>query len=726
MEIYKDKNYSASERAKNLLSLMTLDEKIDQLHVVNPEEHMQALKEGKCEHEFGIMFPMRSQFETFTHKLQSHATEETRLRIPVLFCVEGLHGFSYFGSTIFPQNVGLGCSFNEKLSEEVGKETARAAASRGIRCVFAPVVDVARDPRWGRTQESYGEDPYLIGKCASSYVRGLQSQGVAATLKHYIAYSIPENGLNMSAAHVGEREIREMFLPPYEECIKAGAKCIMPAYNEIDGVPAHASKKWLKDVLRGELGFEGVLISDWGGIIFLNNFHHIADCDWKAGKMAMEASVDVEAPDYFGYNDNFKEKVRSGEISEALVDECVLRVLKLKFELGLFDGRDSWKKQPIHTKKSAAIARKAAEQSIVLLKNDGILPLDIRKKQKIALIGPNAKRVQMGDYCFSAGHPYGISLYKALSEKLGEDNLLYAMGSNIVKRYEDELENAVETAKNADVVILALGDNSIAEGGGGVAGVDGTRNLKEPITDGEGFDVSSLELPNSQKELFERIAAIGKPIITVMFTGRARVIVNEYNRSAAFVQAWYPGEQGGYALADILFGDVNPSAKLSVSFPRSEGHLPCNYNHRVSSRGKMYRKPGTPENPGYDYVFSSPTAFLPFGFGLSYTKYEYSNLKVRVIGDAQAEVSVKVSNVGERDGEEPVLVFLKRLFSESVPYEKELKAFRRVKLKAGESKNVCFTLDRSAFIVIDEQYRKKVEHGKHFVLVGDQKAEFTV
>lgn len=284
------------------------------------------------------------------------------------------------------------------------------------------------------------------------------------------------------------------------------------------------------------------------------------------------------------------------------------------------------------------------------------------------------------------------------------------------------MEQAIAAAKDADVVVLALGDNSLFEAGG----VGGVVETAEVLTDGEGFDVASLEIMDCQKELFDKVSALGKPLVTVMYTGRPRVIVKEFEKSNAFIQAWYPGEQGGNALADILYGDVNPSAKLSVSLPRSDGHIPCYYNHHLSARGALYKKPGSLEKPGRDYVFDAPDAFLSFGYGLSYTDYKYSNLRVKVVGDAQVEVRVTLENVGQRDGEETVLVFLRSVYSETVPCVKALKAFKKVALKAGQKKTVKFTLDSSAFTIIGRDYKKKINYGEHFVMVDDLKVGFKI
>ena len=736
MEIYKDENRSLEERADHLLSLMNLDEKIDEMHLYNDpdvrwKELQNAEKSGKkVDHNFGFIFRLEKKYESFLPTLKAHSLKNTRLGIPLLACGEGLHGFLYEGAVIFPQNIGLACAFNEEIAYEIGKEVGRAARSRGIRMIFAPDIDLAREPRWGRTQETYGEDPYLIGKLGAAYVRGIQSEGVAATLKHYIAYSMPENGLNLSGAHIGEREIRETMLPQYEECVAAGAFAVMPAYNEIDGEPLHSSKKWLKNVLRDELGFDGTIISDWGGVMWNKTFHRMAKSAAEAGKYAIEAGVDVEAPDYYGYGDDFKEAVRRGEIPEAFVNKAVKNILKLKLKLGLFEEKEadfSKKHAPIRTKKGVFLAKKAAEQSITLLKNDGFLPLCAAKKQKIALIGPNAAVAQVGDYCAGLNHKYSVSPLQGLVEKIGEENVIYAAGCGVATRNEVLLTAAVNAAKNADLVVFVLGDNlgnKISEVGG--TGGGGSVCIKNPTTNSEGFDVHSLQLPACQKELLRAVKETGKPIVTVLYTGYPRVIKEEFEASNALIMAWYPGEQGGNALAEILYGEVNPSGKLAVSLPQSDGHIPCHYNHRVSSRGAFYRQPGSEEKPGRDYVFASPDAFLPFGYGLSYTKYEYEKIAVKIMGRARAEVKVTLKNAGERDGEETVLLFLKREYAEVVPLEKELKGFRRVKLKAGQRKTVTFVLDEQAFTIIGRDFKKHLNFGKHFVFAGNLKREFTI
>lgn len=722
MSIYQDRRYSIDERAQDLLSLMTVEEKIAQMHVHNNLAQLaKDIDEGKVNNLFGVLFDVRATDKKIIDKIQKYALEKTRLGIPLLLCGEGLHGFLYPKATIFPQSIGLSCSFNEKLVEDVAKVVGQEAYSLGTRQLFVPNLDLARELRWGRVQEDYGEDPYLVGKLGSACVRGIQASGVAATLKHYVAHGMPENGINLSSVHMGEREIRELMLPPFEECLKAGAMSVMPAYNELDGTPMHASKKWVNDVLREELGFDGTVISDWGGVAMLNSFHQTAQTSLEAGKQAINAGVDIEAPEYYGYGDKFLNAVKNGEIDEKLVDRAVLRILKLKFKLGLFDGKAiSSGRQKFHSAKSVRLARKAAEQSIVLLKNDGVLPFS-DKKQKIALIGPNAKTAQIGSYSYFPTDENLISLYEGLKRRVGEENLFYAKGCDLANDNEVELKRAVAAAIAADVVILALGDNSNFYGGVGW----GNEEIVEPVTCGEGFDMHYLELPAAQRKLFNELAKTGKKIVLVLYSGRPQVIVDEYERSSAVLQAWYPGEQGGIALTDILFGDVNPTGKLTVSFPRSTGHLPCYYNHRTSARG-YYKKPGTPQTAGRDYVFSHPSAFLPFGYGVGYVPFAYQWVRSKNLSGGGVEIRVKLSNLGDKEAEESVLVFLSCQYCEVVPYKSQLKAFKRVRIGAGKSKTVRFVLDESAFYYVNHDMQKKVAKGKYTVRVADQETTFEI
>lgn len=733
--IYKNPAYSAEERANDLLSYMTLEEKLEQMHCMHKADYLpemasdiydayHAIKAGKePKNFFGALFNLAGIPKKIIDTLQRYALEKTRLGIPILVLGEGLHGLVYQGGTRFPQNIGLGCSFNDKMAEEIGKVIGYEAYTNNFRQLFAPNVDVIRELRWGRVQENYGEDQYLVGKMGSAYVRGLQSQGVAATLKHYLAYGMPENGLNLSAVHIGERDIREEFLPPFAACIEAGAKSVMPAYHTLDGIPVHASKYWLDDVLRGELGFTGTTVSDWDAVLQFKLWHCTTDDPEEAGKMSIRAGLDIEAPTFYGYGEEFKKAVERGEVDEKLIDRAVLRVLKLKFELGLFDGKALGTRARTKNKKSLALARKAAEQSIVLLKNDGLLPLK-KDGKKVGVFGPCARFAPLGGYTYyPLGDTTPKTIYDGLTEHIGEENVLFAQGSGLIKTSDALLAEAKAIAEQSDILILACGDSSRVRDGGQCRDIG-----KEPVLCGENYDLHDIRIPEAQRRLFELLKATGKPLILTLFTGRPNVIVDEFEQSNAVIQAWYPGEMGGLALADILYGDVNPTGKLCVSFPRSNGHLPCHYNHRRSARGNFWKMAGSIENPGRDYVLSSPKAFLNFGYGLGYVPITYHSVKARKIDELTVEAKVTLSNDGDRDTEESVLLFVSCRFSNCVvtPYEKLLKAFRRVKLKAGEKKTVKFVLDKSAFSYIDEDMKTNYAHGEYVLSAGDQRANVNV
>ena len=718
---YQDKKYSFEERAKDLLSLMTVEEKVNQMHVYeNAEQVAAALQKGEFV-PFGGLFNVTAIPADKIREIQENIINKSRLHIPLIVYGEGLHGLIHPNATVFPQIIGLSCSFDTELVEEMAKEIGRQAIKRGFNQLFAPNLDLARELRWGRVQETYGEDGFLAGELGSAYVRGVQSQGVAATVKHFVAHGTPENGLNLSSVHIGEREIRETMLPQFKNCLSAGASSVMPAYHELDGDPMHANKHWLKDVLRGELDFNGTVISDWGGIFMLRDMHHVAKDAYESGKLAINAGVDIEAPDYFGYGDEFKKAVERGDIPMEKIDDAVYRILLLKFRLGLFDKQEFDFSDDLRTEKNVALSLKAAKESIVLLKNDGTLPL--KKGVKIAVIGPNGDKIQLGNYTYTEGDILAndkiyITPYKGICNEFGKENVKFAFGCRYNTYSEEDIARAEEIAKDSDVVIMALGDNSVFFGGVGWG--NGDDKITEPVTCGEGFDVTSLELTAPQKTLLDRIAKLGKKTVLVMCSGRPMAITEEFAKSNAVIEAWYAGEQGGRALAEILSGKVNPSAKLTTSFPRSTGNTPCNYNHRVSARGCWYKKAGSIENPGRDYVFESPTALLPFGYGLSYTTFCYGEPKAKVT-DKGVSVEFTLKNTGDRDGTEIALLFVKKRTAKFVPYEKELKAFKRVPLKSGEEKRVTLFIDKNELRFIDDDFTEKDFHGVMDLLLADKK-----
>lgn len=717
--MYKNKDLAPEVRAKDLLSKMTLDEKLMQMRMQwKVNEFYQNVKEngGEPTEEFapnGSSFTCPESLETID-TLQDYYLNKTRLGIPLLHHYEALHGLIHPKTTRFPQCAGLAGSFDPEKIKKMGEIIGREAEAYGVRQVYAPNVDISRDPRWGRTQETYGEDPYLSGEMGAAYVKGVQSNNVAATVKHYIAYGVGEGGLNIAPAHIGEREIREVMLEPFKKCIDAGVMAVMPSYNEVDGVPLHASKKYLRDILRGELGFEGVTASDFSGAEMLYKIQHIAPDRLTVGKRALEAGLDIESPYPFGYGDEFKQAILDGEIDMELIDEAVLRVLTLKFKLGLFENPYTKPElvAQVHNEEAVKLALELDEESILLLKNDGLLPLNEKKVGKVAVIGNNAKDSTLGNY--TKFNENCVSFYEGMVNRLGEENVLYSRGCNPLTYTDKMIKDAVDTAKAADTVFLVIGDCNT--GTGGLPGQDQDESIRYEATVGEGYDVHTLRLTPSQRVLFDEIVKLQKPTLLVFYGGRPYALEEDVEKVNAFMFCWGGGEQNGNAFANLIFGDKSPSAKLSYSFPKSTGRIPCYYNHKVSARG-YYRKPGTLEEPGRDYVWATPEAWMSFGYGLSYTKVEYTDLKAEVLENGNVKASVTVENVGDYDINESVLLFVKALWCPITPFEKRLRKFAKVQLKKGEKKTVEFLLTDEDFSYIDEDYKTTKWNGEHKLLV---------
>lgn len=700
------------ERAKKILLQMTLDDKILQMSIYGDlnKAYAEFKENGKIELRAGTF--RNPKEEKNLNELQDYCVNKTKLGIPLMPATESLHGVNDIDATVFPQCAGLGGSFDREAIGEMADIIGNEARAKGIRQVYAPCVDIPRDPRWGRLQESYGEDPYLVGEMGAQYVKGVQKHNVAACAKHFIAYGVPEGGINLAPAHVGEREMREVMLEPFKKLIDAGVMSIMPSYNEIDGEPVHGSVKYLRTLLRDELGFDGVVVSDYGAVGFLHSFQKTAKDDLEAGKMAINAGVDIEAPTIFGYGKNFKKAVLNGEIDEKLVDEAVLNILVLKLKLGLFENpyADSERIKQMHSKQAVDLALRLDEESILLLENDGMLPLDEKKIGKVAVIGNNGKESSVGDYIDRT--PNCVDFYSGMVNRLGADRVLYSKGCNPVSYTDDMVFDAIETAKIADVVFLVLGDQAAV--GGGIAGA---AEKNKEITCGEGFDMHTLDLPPSQKKLFDEITKLNKPTILVLYAGRPYTLEQDINKVNAFMFTFGGGEQSGNAFANLIFGDKSPSAKLSVSFPKSVGHIPCYYNCKPSARGTLYRRHGSIEKPGRDYVLSSPNAWYPFGYGLSYTTLNYSNLTVEKLENGNVKVSVDVENIGEYDIFESVLLFVKALYAPVTPFVKRLRNFTKVYLKSGEKKTVDFLLTQDDFTYVDLNFKTTVLNGQYKILI---------
>lgn len=721
MEKYKDINLSPKERAEDLLSRMTLEEKLLQMNTFRWEvaETNQDIKDGKDVKVCGAVFhgPKNADDLKF---LQDYCIEKTG--IPTMVVSDGIRGLCCEDSTVFPQSAGIGGSFNCENVEKMADVMGREARAIGIRQLYGPNIDIQREPRWGRTQESYGEDPYVVGEMGASFVKGLQKNDVAATLKHFIAYGVPEGGINLAPAHIGEREIREVMLEPYKKGIEAGAMSVMPSYNEIDGIPVHASKKYLRQILRDEMGFDGMTISDYGGVEMLETMHGVATDKCDAGRLALEAGVDMEALAIWGYGEDLKKAIERKEIDEKLVDEAVMRILIMKFKLGIFENPYAIPEnmKNINNKEAKELSAKMEEEATLLLENDGILPLDEKSVGKIAVIGNNAKDTFLGDYVTKK--PWCVDFYDGMVNRLGKDKVLYARGCNPISGSDEMVKEAVETAKQADTVFLVLGDN--ASSGGGVPGLE--VKLDREITCSEGYDNHDLNFPKQQKKLFDEIVALGKPTVLVLYAGRPYTIMEEVKKVNAFMFSWGGGEESGNVMARLIFGDVTPSAKLSVSFPQSVGHLPCYYNYKISARGRWYKEPGSYENPGRDYVLSSPEPWYPFGYGLSYTNLEYSDLKVKKTGETDVKVSVSVENKGNYEISESVLLFVSALRCPITPFIKRLRKFDKVNLKPGEKKNVELNLSKEDFTYIDFDYKEAVCKGKHKIAIENLECEVEI
>lgn len=659
----------------------------------------------------------------FANTLQKFFVEETRLGIPVIFHEECLHGLVAKNATSYPQPIGLAATFNPELIEAIYTATADEMRSRGAHQALTPVLDVARDPRWGRVEETFGEDPYLISKMGLAAIKGFQGDGsfkdkkhVIATLKHFAAHGQPESGSNCGPANFSERVLRDTYLFPFKEAVQKGkALSVMASYNEIDSVPSHANKWLLKDLLRDEWGFKGYVVSDYYAITELNYkedslSHSVAKDKDEAALLATQAGVNIELPDPDCYP-NLVRLVQDGKIDESILDELVSVLLKYKFQLGLFD--DPYV-DPILVQndekldKNRKIALNAAHEVITLLKNENdLLPLKLKKGSTLAVIGPNADRKLLGGY---SGKPkYYTTVLEGIKEKVGNDiNVLYSEGCKITidgswdedvvtpSNQEEDLksiEQAVEVAKKADVLVLAIGENEQT-----------SREAWSKIHLG---DRASLDLVGMQNELVKAILNTGKPVIAILFNGRPNSISYIQENVPAILECWYLGQESGYAIADVLFGDYNPSGKLPISIPRSVGHIPCHYNYKPSARR--------------GFLFDDISALYPFGFGLSYSKFGFSNLKLEkstIHRNESTRVLVDVKNSGKYAGEEVVQMYVRDLFSSVTRPVKELKGFRKIHLEPGESKTVTIEIlpEHLSFTNINKEYT--VEPGDFEIMVG--------
>lgn len=731
-QTYKDPNASIDERVEDLLGRMTLEEKIAQMNMNGMGEYRQL------PHGAGVVespFISVQEIARMSSETKRYARENTRLGIPPIQIGECLHGQLAMGATIFPQAIAQGSTWNPALVERMASVIALEASASGVDQALSPLFDLAREPRYGRTEECYGEDPYLVARMGVAFVEGMQGKaeytrvhGIApgklmCTAKHFAGYSVPAGGINLAPSSLGEREMRTLHLYPFEKVVKDANVCaVMPSYNEVDGMPAHSNRWLLTDVLRGEWGFSGYVFTDYGGLSQLHNFHHVAADASEAAVMGINAGVDLEAarPDAYA---RLSDLVKAGKVKEEQIDAAVRRILRAKFMAGLFDKPypdPERLSEVVHRPEHVALALEVAQESAVLLKNDSaLLPLDASKLKSIAVIGPNADQVQYGDYTYTRDNRSGVTILQGLRDRLGSRvQINYAKGCNITGSDRSGIAAAVEAASKSDVAVVVLGETSVILSGLGWGVGLGENEPRDPFVSGEGYDLTSLDPPGVQRELLQAVCATGKPVVLVMVHGRPWSIDWEKDHVPAILEAWYPGEQGGNAIAGILLGDVNPSGRLNCSVPRSVGHLPVTYDYKPSARG-INREPGTPEKPGRDYVFSSPTPLFAFGHGLSYTTFEYSDLKIDNNASAKTvRVSVSVRNTGSRDGKEVVQLYVNDRVSSVTTPQKMLKGFDKIELKAGEQKTVSFDLPYGELALWNASMQHVVEPGEFAVMIG--------
>jgi len=733
---YLNPGLSARERAGDLLGRMTIDEKTAQLLSISEDIY----KPGFLDETSGAKRILRNGVgciqpeyknirETVEYRnlIQKYLKENTRLGIPAIFVDEGCHGVLKPEATSFPMPIALSCSWDTLLFQKVFKVVSGEMRSRGAQLSLTPVIDISRDPRWGRVSETYGEDPYLSGILGAASVIGLQGSRsgmvednhVGSTLKHFAGHGQPENGINQGPASFPERTMREFHLLPFQMAIKqAKPVALMAAYVENDGVPCSINSWLLKSILRDEWNYKGIVVSDYFSIeqLWSASFyksHYVATDATEAAKLAFNAGVDWDLPGGMNYR-FIPGLVEEGKIKIADLDSAVYRTLKLKFELGLFENRYADEKKAVETSKLQSardLALEAAHESVVMLKNEGnLLPLQKGKYNKIAVIGPFAKTVFMGSY---SGDPYyRVSLFEGIKSKSGKDTeVLFAQGCKLTTNYDstlstipndipfpDQAENqkhiseAFEVAKKADIIILAIGEHE--------------QISREAFNAARG-DAATLDLISSQDDLTKAMVATGKPVVVCLTNGRPLAINYAVENVSAIIETWFLGQETGNAIADILFGDVNPSGKLTMTFPKSVGQLPMYYNYKPTAH--------------IDYVTMDSKPLFPFGFGLSFTKFEYGKPKLsqeKISIDCSCVLSVDVTNTGKMKGDEIVQLYIHDKISSVTRPVIELKGFRRISLDPGQTKTVRFTIDKQTLAFWDINMKYTVEPGGFDVMVG--------
>jgi len=695
------------QRINSLLARMTLEEKLGQLQQLDGEangnfrpEHVEMVRKGLLGSTLNVRGAAR------TNELQRVAVNESRLKIPILFGFDVIHGYR----TVFPIPLGEAATWDPAALERSAAIAAREARAAGVHWTFAPMVDIARDARWGRIAEGSGEDPYLGAMLAAARVRGFQGSDysapdkVVATAKHWVAYGAAEAGRDYNTTDLSERTLREVYFPPFKAAIDAKVGTFMTAFNDINGVPATANPFVLSDVLRSEWKFDGLVVSDYTAVMELMN-HGLARDEADAASYALNAGTDMEMVSRF-YNKHGAALIRSGKISTTTLNEAVRRVLRIKFRLGLFEkpyADEARETNSIFTPEHLAAAREIAARSMVLLKNQGdFLPLS-KGVKAIAVIGPlaDSQKDMIGSWTGDGKAEEAVTLLTGVKSKVSpQTTVRYAKGSELNDNSTAGLDEAVRVARESDVVIVAVGESAEMSG--------------------EAASRSSLDLPGQQMQLIKAIHATGKPYAVVLMNGRPLTISWIAENSPAILETWFAGTQGGHAIADVLFGDVNPGGKLPVTFPRSVGQVPLYYNHKNTGRPPDLNNKYTSK-----YLDVPWTPQFPFGHGLSYTKFKITNLKLSAVQMGRTgslTVTAEVQNVGKRSGDEVVQLYIRDVTSSVTRPVKELKGFQRVTLQPGETKRVEFSLGPEQLGSYDRSMRFGVEPGEFKVMVGPDSA----
>lgn len=733
-----DNELSSSVRAKTLLGKMSLVEKITQMNcsgcLYDLDSVLSNLNKG-----IDLVHGEYYWFKSFSleklKEMEERLVEVNPHGIPAFVACENVHGAALPYTTIFPTPGCLGASFDVDLAYRVSRMQAKEIRALGFNKVYAPNLDLFRDPRWGRCEEDISEDPYLLSKMASSIVKGIQEGGVMACVKHYLGYSSPESGLNLAPMHMGEREIREYFLPPFKSAIDAGAKGVMTSYNVIDGVPVTISPLWMNKVLREELKFDGVTILDYGMSGIMKNVMGISSSCVEEGKRLLEASIDLEACEPLCYNFDFIESIKDNEKYLSLIDKSVYRILKAKFDLGLFDNPSfdvSKIKEKVGTKEAFDLTYEEEAKGAVLLKNNGTLPL--KENTKILLVGPNADIAQLGGITYyaclenyianDAMSEKATNPLDALISRFGKENIRFHKGCNFLNYDKSQEESIKEDIDWCDVIVFAGGNNSIGYSLGDNGGKDHPLMKEDAVTSSEGYDTSDIGLGYSQKELLHFVASFSKKVVFLIYGGKPiSFSEEELDKIDGLLYCFGTGMNGNLAIADILKGNISPSGKLPFSIARSSGHLPCFYNHYLPKGN--YSRPGSKTKPGQDYVFSANTSLFPFGFGLSYSSFEYSCFTLKITNGV-AKLSFKIKNTGNYDADEIVLVYGRSLENEYVSImAKRLAGFTRISLPKGETKNLEFSFTKRDFAYIGIDNKETLPNGKIELEVANFKKEFT-